>query len=63
MSSPGHRGGPGEGGLGLVQRDSQVYYSGLIPKGSWSILGTCSAGTWPVTEGILTTDAGQGSRW
>ncbi|MFL6143196.1 MAG: hypothetical protein ACJ72N_15190 [Labedaea sp.] len=36
-----------------MQCDNQVYYSGLIPEGSWYILGVCPAGTWRVTEGIL----------
>ncbi len=36
-----------------MQCDNQVYYSGMIPEGSWYILGVCPAGTWRVTEGIL----------
>jgi hypothetical protein len=36
-----------------MQCDNQVYYSGLIPEGSWYIVGTCPAGTLRVTEGIL----------
>jgi hypothetical protein len=30
-----------------------TYYSGLIPEGSWWIVGICPAGTWRDDEGII----------